>query len=147
MIEIAIARPGDHPALVQLYHAWGYGAGIEPADRVYVAKLGERPIGLVRRTDERGHLLLRGMHVDPGFQRQQVGTRLLRAFVAELPARDCYCLPFSHLTHFYSREDFDRQNEIDAPSFLRERLAKYRAEGNDILLMRRPAVWNRDRAS
>ena len=126
-IEIAVARTVDYPALVRLYRVRGYRAGIEATDRVYVATLHERPVGLVRRTDEQGHLMLHGMHVDPSFQNHRVGTRLLRALVAELPARDCYCIPFSHLTSFYAREGFACEYEVDAPAFLRERLAQYRA--------------------
>ena len=146
-IDIAIARTPDYPALGRLYSAWGYGAGIGAADRVYVARLRGQPIGLVRRTDEQSILMLRGMHVAPDFQGRGVGSELLRVFASELPARECYCIPFSHLTRFYGRQGFERDDEVAAPAFLRERLATYRAEGHDVLLMRRPARLYRDRAS
>jgi len=144
-IEIALARPADYPLLAQLYRAWGYHGGIGATDCVYVATHHARTIGLVRRTEEQGALMLRGMQVHSSFRRHRVGTRLLRALVADLPTRECYCIPFSHLTGFYSREGFERQDEAAAPAFLRSRLNQYRAEGHDVLLMRRPADSDRDR--
>jgi len=139
MIRIAVARIDEHEALAQCYRAWGYDAGIAPADRVYVARLDDRPIGIVRRSEEQGTLMLRGMQVDPAFHRRRVGTRLLRAFVAELPVRDCHCVPYNHLTHFYGQEGFALVDEADGPPHLRERLVRYRAEGLSVVLMRRPA--------
>ena len=137
-IEIAVAHPVEYPALTKLYRSWGYNGEIGNDDRVYVATHQGCPIGLVRRTDDQGILMLRGMQVDPNFQRQRVGTRLLRAFVAELPTRECYCIPFSHLVEFYGEEGFEHYDESAAPAFLRERLVQYRAKGYDVVLMRRP---------
>lgn len=59
----------------------GYGGGVAAVDTVYVAECGRALVGAVRRTEEHGVLLLRGMQVEPGHQRKGIGTQLLRAFV------------------------------------------------------------------
>jgi predicted N-acetyltransferase YhbS len=145
-VEVSIASVAEHAVLAAVYLQWGYEGGIADDDLVYVAKRDRRPIGLVRRASIAGHLMLRGMQVAPECRRQGVGTQLLRAFVADLPATDCYCIPFSHLVAFYGQAGFRRVEEAAAPPSLRERLSHYRAEGHDVLLMRRPACVPLDRA-
>jgi predicted N-acetyltransferase YhbS len=136
-VSIDVARVSDHGALNQLYLAWGYRGGIAPADVVYVATLDGRAVGLVRRTSEEGVLMLRGMQVDPNCRRQGIGTLLLRALVAALPAGECYCIPFDHLARFYSQGGFETIDESEAPAFLRQRISRYRAQGHFVLIMRR----------
>ena len=134
---VAVASVAEHTALNQIYLGWGYHGGIGDVDVVYVARLDGRPVGLVRRARESDVLMLRGMHIAPEHQRQGLGTRLLRTFVADLPPTDCYCIPFVHLTGFYSQGGFSTIDETEAGDFLRERLRRYRAEGYEVLLMRR----------
>jgi GNAT superfamily N-acetyltransferase len=82
--------------------------------------------------------MLRGMYVDPAQQRQGVGSHLLRAFVRDLAGVECFCLPFAHLIAFYERGGFAVVAEDTALPFLAERLSRYRQEGRDVLIMRRP---------
>ena len=142
-VRVSIAPQLEHAALNELYLRLGYTAGIADADVVFVAHVDGRPVGLVRRSVESGLLMLRGMQVAPEHQGRGIGSRLLRAFVADLPAADCYCIPFAHLPHFYARGGFALVDEAEAPEFLRTRLVRYRAEGLQVVLMRRartPAV-------
>ena len=134
---MSVAAVSEHAALNQLYLSWDYHGGIADSDVVYVARLDSRVVGLVRRTSESGVVMLRGMHVSPEYQRRGIGTRLLRAFVGDLPATECYCIPFAHLVGFYSQAGFSPVDDSQAPTFLRERLLRYRAEGHIVLLMRR----------
>jgi GNAT superfamily N-acetyltransferase len=129
-ISIDVAPESDHGALNQLYLAWGYRGGIGPGDVVYVATSDGRPVGLVRRTNEEGVLMLRGMQVDPSYQRQGIGRQLLRTLVDALPAGECYCIPFDHLAGFYNKGGFEIIDESEAPGFLQQRIGRYRTDGH-----------------
>ena len=146
-VSIAVAAISDYDVLNRLYLAWGYRGGIAQGDVVYVATMDRRTVGLVRRTSEEGVLMLRGMQVDPDVQRQGIGTHLLRALVDDLPAAECYCIPFDHLIGFYRQGGFNTLNESDAPAFLRQRIGGYRAQGRAVVLMRRPGPLHLERAS
>jgi predicted N-acetyltransferase YhbS len=122
-----------------MYLRWGYHGGIADTDRVYVARADDHIVGLVRRAQEGGTLMLRGMHVAPEYERRRTGTRLLRAFVRDLPATDCYCIPFAHLTGFYSQVGFSPIADAEGGEFLLGRIRHYRAEGHNVILMRRTA--------
>lgn len=139
-VHIRVAHPTEFARLDTLYRTWGYQAGIAHADKVYVAQAADRTIGLVRRTREDTTTMLRGMHVDPAYQRRGVGDRLLSALVADLIDVECFCIPFAHLTLFYGRAGFVVVPEAAAPAFLRQWLHRYRAEGHDVLIMRRPPI-------
>jgi GNAT superfamily N-acetyltransferase len=136
---IRIAEEIEHPRLIDLYLRWGYRAGIASADIVYVAEQDELIVGLVRRTFENDTTMLRGMHIDPAYQRRGIGTRLLQRFVADLPALDCYCIPYSHLTFFYGQAGFKVSAGDASPQFLIDRSNQYRLEGLDVLIMCRVA--------
>ncbi|HEX6372830.1 MAG TPA: GNAT family N-acetyltransferase [Longimicrobium sp.] len=135
---IRIARPEEHPRVLATYEAWGYGGGVQPEDRVYLAESGAELVGIVRRTREHEVTMLRGMQVAPEWRGRGIGWRLLRALVAELGAEECYCVPYSHLTGFYGGAGFVAIPEENAPPFLRPRMAGYRTRGLDVLVMRRP---------
>jgi GNAT superfamily N-acetyltransferase len=136
-VVIRLARPDEYSGLAQLYSRLGYRGGIAAEDAVLVAEVGPRVVGLVRRTKEAGLTILRGMQVDPAYQRRRVGTRLLDALVAGLAGDVCYCTPFDHLTDFYGRVGFEVVEEPDAPAYLIERARRYRALGERVLIMRR----------
>lgn len=136
-VAVRIADPAEHEALASLYGSWGYRAGIASGSVVFVAMLDDTIVGLVRRTVEEGTTMLRGMFVHPEHRRHGVGAQLLAGFVEQLPAVDCYCLPFTHLVSFYGRCGFAVVPEPNVPSFLIERVTRYRSEGHDMLVMRR----------
>lgn len=137
-VAVRVARADEHAALAAAYQAWGYGGGIAPGDRVYVAEVGDALAGIVRRTREHGVAMLRGMQVAPEHRRRGVGTQLLTALVDELGGEPCYCVPYAQLTAFYGSAGFEFIDRHDVPPFLVERVAGYRADGLDVLVMRRP---------
>jgi len=140
LATVRIADPAEHDVLTALYRSWGYRAGIATGSIVYAAMHDGQTVGLVRRTIEDDTTMLRGMFIHPDFRRSGIGGQLLAAFTADLPDVDCLCLPFTHLVSFYGRGGFNVIPESAAPEFLRERLERYRGEGHDILVMRRPAT-------
>jgi GNAT superfamily N-acetyltransferase len=137
-LAVRIADPAEHDVLTALYRSWGYRAGIAPGSIVYAAMRDGQTVGLVRRTIEDDTTMLRGMFIHPDFRRRGIGEQLLAAFAADLPDVDCLCLPFAHLVSFYGRSGFIVIAETAAPAFIRERLERYRGEGHDVLVMRRP---------
>lgn len=137
---IRIARAEEHARVLQTYEAWGYGGGVQPEDRVYLAEAGGELVGIVRRTREHEVTMLRGMQVAPEWRGRGIGGRLLRALVAELGTEECTCIPYAHLTGFYGAAGFAEIPEEAAPPFLRYRLAGYRTRGLSVLVMRRPGA-------
>jgi predicted N-acetyltransferase YhbS len=138
-VTIRVAAQDEHARAAQAYEAWGYRGGVRPADAVYVAEAGGELVGVVRRTVEEGVTMLRGMQVAPEWRRRGIGTRLLRAFVADLRGAECWCVPYTHLTDFYGMEGFATVPDAEGPAFLQARLAEYRGRGLSVLIMRRPA--------
>lgn len=137
-VTVRVAAPEEHGRAAELYAAWGYGGGVQPDDAVYLAEAGGELVGLVRRTEEHGVTMLRGMRVAEEWRRRGVGSRMLAAFVADLAGAECFCVPYTHLTGFYGAGGFAVVDEAEAPAFLRARLAEYRGRGLSVLIMRRP---------
>ncbi|WP_420124868.1 GNAT family N-acetyltransferase [Longimicrobium sp.] len=135
---IRIARPDEYPRVLATYEAWGYGGGVTPEDRIYLAERGGELVGIVRRTREHEVTMLRGMQVAAEWRGRGIGAQLLRAFVAELGTEECLCVPYTHLTEFYGSPGFVQMPEEALPPFLRYRLAGYRTRGLSVLVMRRP---------
>ncbi len=138
-ITFRVASLAEHARVQGVYTAWGYGGGISPSDMLYVAERGGEFVAAVRRTQEHGLVLLRGMHVAPEHQRRGIGGRLLGMFVEHLRGETCYCLPYEHLQAFYSRAGFASLPDDAAPDFLRERVRSYRTRGLYVFVMHRPA--------
>jgi N-acetylglutamate synthase-like GNAT family acetyltransferase len=136
-VDVRLWSSRDLPAVAELYRGWGYRSAAHSRDVLVVAEHAGRIVGVVRLVREHGHTLLRGMRVQPEFQRGGVGTRMLRLFVQQLSG-DCYCIPFSHLLGFYGQVGFREIAEESAPAFLVERVKRYRAEGPDYTIMHRP---------
>lgn len=139
-VSIRIADSADYASVGAAYTAWGYRGGIAPDDVVYIAERQGELIGAVRRTLEHGTTMLRGLFIAPGERRHGLGSKLLRAFVADLHGVECYCVPYSHLLTFYAQTGFGQLEEKCAPDFLRERLTAYRASGLEVIVMRRAAL-------
>lgn len=136
---VAVRAPdaSEFPRLRELYVDWGYDGGMGEADRVFAAELGDHVVGLVRLTDEDGTLMLRGCFVDPARRGQGIGRQLLKAFLIALQERECYCVPFRHLTEFYGSAGFVEVPERSAPAFLQGRAETYRQQGHDVVIMYR----------
>jgi GNAT superfamily N-acetyltransferase len=137
-VTIRIATPDEYERVRAAYLAWGYDGGVSPTDVVYVAERDTELVGVVRRTREHDVIMLRGMLVAPAWRGRRIGSRLLRAFIADLPSEECYCLPYTRLVTFYGAVGFGVMREEVAPPFLRERLADYRRRGLKVVLMHRP---------
>jgi GNAT superfamily N-acetyltransferase len=137
MLSVRRADPSDWPRVETFYRDRKYRGDLSPSATVVVAERGRRLIGLGRVQQEEGVLVLRGMRVDPPFQRVGLGTRILDRLVEEIGDRSCYCVPYTHLRGFYQRAGFDNLDLEGAPSFLRDRVRDYRAAGLDVLLMRK----------
>jgi len=137
---VHLASLEDLPRVRRFYDGWRYRGEVRPEDIVLIAEQDGAIIGAVRLAPEHGTTVLRGMRVQPGSQRQGIGTRLLASAGAELKG-PCYCIPYAHLTGFYGHIGFRVLDPASAPDFLAERLAAYRAreDGNEYLLMHRPA--------
>ena len=62
---------------------------------------------------------------------------MLEAIAEWLGERECYCVPYPHLAGFYGQIGFVVLERAAAPAFLAERVAEYRGNGQDVILMRR----------
>ena len=137
-LSIRPARPEELDRVHAAYFEWGYGGGAELDDDVLLAERDGNLLGLVRCTRENGITVLRGMQVAPPARRQGIGTRLLNEFVRRFGDLECYCVPYRHLIAFYGSEGFAVVHPREQPpSFLAERVAKYKAAGLDVILMHR----------
>ncbi len=123
----------------QFYVACGYRGRVTEQDQVVVALQGKHLVGCVRLCREKNVLVLRGMQVRGKYQRQGVGTALLREALQWVKDEPCYCIPYTHLVKFYAAHGFGEIDPESAPPFLIQRLNKYRAIGQKMVLMMRDA--------
>ena len=131
---------GERAAAQRFYDARGYrGAAIAPSDFVVLAMLGEQVAGIGRLCQEGDLLWLRGMQVDPRWQRCGVGSLILQRLGREIGDRGCCCLPYSHLTGFYRQAGFQPAGQ-DLPPALAGRVAAYLSRGLQVVAMIRPAA-------
>jgi GNAT superfamily N-acetyltransferase len=128
-LQVRRASADDFLDVLRMYAAWQYAGEAQPDDAIFIARHGDRLIGVVRLVDEGGTTVLRGMRVEPEFQRQRVGTKLLDVAMAALGPHECYCIPYAHLIDFYGRAGFAAIAPGEAPRFLAERLERYRQRG------------------
>jgi GNAT superfamily N-acetyltransferase len=111
-----------HDEIRSVYSSVEYKGGITDEDRGFLASIEGKPVGAVRLCIEDGVLVLRGMMIDPAYQRQGIGTALLKALDPAIGNRRCYCINPPHLKPFYGSIGFVEIEKKDAPSFLVERL-------------------------
>ena len=121
------------------YRRVGYGGTIGETETILEARAEDRLVGVVRLVIENSFLVLRGMQVETGFQRRGVGGKLLEAAVEVMSGRECWCIPHSYLSGFYSGGGFSEVPSSSAPRFLADRLIRYNASGRSVVLMRRLA--------
>ena len=144
-VQIRQAGQEDPPRLLAFYQEAGYVGGVDPADEVILAEEEGRIIGVLRLCQEQGTLVLRGMRVQEGWQRQGVGTRLLQVANERIGVQTCYGLPHPHLEELYGRIGFVPMKPTSAPRFLRLRQAEYRERGVETLLMKKASKPTRKR--
>jgi predicted N-acetyltransferase YhbS len=136
-VVVRLGTSRDLAAVEAIYREWRYRGGVQPEDGLVVADDGGRVVGIVRLTREHGCTMLRGMRVQPEYQRGGIGTRMLRLFVQQVDD-ECYCVPYAHLLGFYGQGGFCALARADAPLFLAERVRTYEGEGLEVAIMRRP---------
>ena len=77
-IDVAVADKNELPVAQRFYESRGYGgAAVVPSDFVVLAKERDRVVGVGRLCQEHDLLWLRGMQVEPQFQGQGIGARIL----------------------------------------------------------------------
>jgi N-acetylglutamate synthase-like GNAT family acetyltransferase len=135
---IRVAGERDRARVDAFYASEDRHPRVSPAERVVVAEHGGEIVGAVRLCEEDGHLVLRTMRVREAFRGQGLGSRMLRVLEPLVAGRDCYCLPFDHLTAFYAQIGFETISGDAAPRHLRERLEENLRRGERMLVMRRP---------
>ena len=138
MINVHMATKDQPAAVLALYGECGYHGGLQDQDLILVAETSVRVVGVLRLCGEGDAAVLRGFFIVPEHRGQGVGAQMLRTLVLHLGERCCYCIPFDHLTGFYGSVGFSPVNPTTAPLFLTKRLARYRAEGHQVILMARP---------
>ena len=134
-MNISLASESELAEVEAFYSTVGYTGGALPADLIFVARDGSRIIGVVRLCEESGCCVLRGMYVASERQRSGIGTALLSELNAKVGARECWCIPFTHLREFYGVIGFGEVAPSSAPQFLRERHARYLNDGGDMIVM------------
>jgi predicted N-acetyltransferase YhbS len=137
MGSVVVVRSGGLDGIDAFYRTAGYGASVSADDVTLVATADEGIVGVVRLCKEAGVTVLRGMQVDPAFQRQGIGRMLLRHCLPHLGGGAAYCLPYAHLTGFYGEAGFVPAPPAMLPPFLAERLASYLRKGQAVTAMRR----------
>ena len=139
-MRIEDARADEFPAIAHFYARQGYTRGVQPGDRVIVAREDGACLGAVRLCAEHGVLVLRGMYVEAGRRGEGVGTALLRAAETAIAGRECWCIPYASLVRFYGRAGFREVAGGAMPAHLRTRLGSYAAEGYDVTVLVRAAI-------
>ena len=135
-VSIWIAGSNDISRIAAAYIEWGYGGGIAPDDTAWAAEAAGELIGVVRVAPEHGTLVLRGMRIAEQWQRLGIGTQLLTSVSSWLgEGRKCYCVPYTHLVHFYGQIGFVEIATDAAPAFLGSRVAKYKQRSLDVVIM------------
>ena len=124
----------------RFYEGNGYRGGIGNSDTVIVAKESNLIVGAVRLCLEHDVIVLRGMQILRCYQRQSIGTRILKFCLPTLNRQLSYCVPYSHLTQFYNQVGFAVAKEDSLPRFLRDRLSSYRESGQDVVVMMRSVI-------
>lgn len=128
----------EYPSVARFYEGQGYSAAFVDNEFVLVAEVANGIVGAVRLTPEFGHLVLRGMFIDPEYQRRGVGTRMLRLLDEQMGERDCLCIPHEHLQGFYALVGFEHAALRSAPTFIQERASSYADRGYKVVFMKRP---------
>lgn len=142
-VAISRAHTDELAEVNGFYASLGYQDGARRGDRLWLARRESQVLGAVRLCPHpEGYILLRGLYVAPEVQRQGLGSQLVRAALADVAGRVCYCLPFAPLEGFYKRLKFGRIRPEHAPQQVATRLRCYLDEGLEVILMRRMPVYD-----
>ena len=137
--QIEWVETADLACVQSFYASVGYGGGAHPGDRLLVSREGQSIVAAARLCTEDGTLVLRGMYVAEGRRGQGIGSRLLESISEAIGSSECWCIPYTHLTGFYSRIGFQVCEGETIPPFLAERWERYTGNGQKVVIMKRPA--------
>ena len=132
------AETDDLAGVQSFYAGVGYGGGVHPGDRLLVSRVEQSIVAAARLCTEGGTLVLRGMYVAEGQRGQGIGSRLLESILVAIGSSECWCIPYTHLTGFYSRIGFQVCEGETIPPFLAERWERYTGNGQKVVIMKRP---------
>src|SRR5215470_9036368 len=90
-ITILREAAADFASVQAFYTPVGYLGTITADCIVISARTAGTIVGAVRIAPENGVLVLRGTMVAPSYQRQGVGTRMLREISKLMGSRECFC--------------------------------------------------------
>jgi|GEM_PF-472330 phosphoglycolate phosphatase len=134
-IEIKKLMSSHFDEAQRFYRSVDYAQKLDPENFYYGAFHNNEMIGIVRLAFENGVWVLRGMQIRAAYQFLGIGTRLIKALEADIPSKDCFCLPYKWLDKFYGQIGFRTIPHEAAPAFLLKRLAEYQSP--DFILMKR----------
>jgi GNAT superfamily N-acetyltransferase len=137
MVTIEVVQGGALAEVGEFYKTMRYDGFVSEADLTLAAKVDGRLAGAVRLCHEAGVIVLRGMQVDPAFQRKGIGHFLLTQCLPYLDRGRAYCLPYAHLVEFYLQGGFVLAPPDSLPPFLAARLARHVLSGQRVLAMQR----------
>ena len=138
VIDVRCADPSEKARVNAFYAGEGRSVLVSDGERWVLAEVEGRMVGVLRICREEGHQVLRTVQVASSHQHRGIGKRMLACAEPLLEGSPCFCLPFSHLTHFYGRIGFEPVATATAPPHLQDRLARYRLHGPGMIVMRRP---------
>ena len=137
--QIQLAETTDLDNVQSFYASVGYGCEVHPGDRLLVSWMEQSIVAAARLCTEGATLVLRGMYVAEGRRGQGIGSRLLESISDAIGSSECWCIPYTHLTGFYSRIGFQVCEGETTPPFLAERWEQYTGNGQMVVIMKRPA--------
>ena len=135
--QIELAETTDLAAVQSFYTSVGYGGGVQPSDRLLVSWVEQSIVAAARLCTEGGTLVLRGMYVAELRRGRGIGSRLLKSISDAIGSSECWCIPYAHLTGFYSRIGFQVCEGETIPPFLAERRERYTESGRKVVIMKR----------
>ena len=115
-MKIRESKESDALAIDQLYGEMGYGGEWSPSDEIFL--------------------------VEKEFQRQGIGTSLLREVENLIINKDTYCVPYQHLSKFYGQIGFKEVGDFQTPEFLLNRKAAYVENELKVIVMKKTIVSN-----
>jgi GNAT superfamily N-acetyltransferase len=136
-IQFRPATPADRDSINALYGEWGYTGGIAAPDLIWVAATKTGPIGVCRIAPEIGTHVFRGLYITERQRGRGIGRELASKALEAAAVSVCYCVPNAHLVLFYRQLGFVVIENEAVPTFLRERVERYKKKGLDVTVMRR----------
>ncbi|WCE29341.1 GNAT family N-acetyltransferase [Vibrio sp. SCSIO 43137] len=134
-VELTEAELSLKTEIDNFYQQQGYHSNWSETERAFVCLNRGKVIGSVKVELIHSVTILRGMYVDSSFQRQGIGSRLLKLIEPVLNEKTAYCMPLTEAAEFYKQIGFREIAGCEYPAFLQQRCEKYRDAGYQIKTM------------